>query len=364
MAARHRIAILGAGIGAEHVAGYLALPDRYDVRVICDADVERGQALASKLPGAIAVAAIDDVIGRTDIDVVDICLPPFLHGPIAAQALAAGKHVVCEKPLCASLAEYDRLATQAAAVQRRLLPVYQYRYGPGLQKLSRLIAADVTGKPMVAALETHWNRNAAYYDNPWRGRFDTELGGVVVSHAIHMHDLLTTFLGPVRRVFARTAVRGCDVETEDCAAISLELTSGTLVTHSITLGAADELSRMRLCFANLTAENDGHTPYNPGAEPWRFVPRAAGTQARIDTVLREFQPQPAGFEGFFAAIDDALADTAHAEECAAALTATGRQSIELASAIYHSAAHGVDVQLPIADDHPAYQVWARPTPAS
>lgn len=360
MAAPHRIAILGAGIGAEHVEGYLAVPGRYEIRVICDTNLERGQALASKLPNAVAVTAIDDVVGRADIDVIDICLPPFLHGTVAAQALAAGKHVVCEKPLCASLAEYDDLAAQAAAAHRRLLPVYQYRYGVGLQKLSRLIAAGVTGKLMVASLETHWNRGAAYYDNPWRGRFDTELGGVVVSHAVHMHDLLTTFLGPVRRVFARTATRVTDIETEDCAAISLELANGALVTHSITLGAADEISRMRLCFANLTAENDGHAPYDPGAEPWRFIPRGDGAQDRINAVLREFQPCPTRFAGFFNEVDGALAD----QHKAAALVAAGRQAIELTSAIYHSATHGGDVQLPLADDHPAYQSWARPTRVS
>lgn len=352
MSRKHTVAILGAGIGGAHLEGYLTVPDRFDVRVICDADEARGQGLAAKAPGAVALQSIDDTLARDDIDVIDICLPPFLHGEIAAKALAAGKHVICEKPVCGSLAEYDQLAAQAAAGQRLLLPVFQYRYSVALQKLRHLLAAGVAGKPLVAALETHWNRAAGYYDNPWRGKIATELGGAVASHAIHMHDLLTTYMGPAARVFARVGTRVNDIETEDCAAISLELASGALVTHSITLGAADEVSRIRLCFAEMTAENEGHTPYDPGVEPWQFMPRGDAAKPRIDAALAEFVPQPTGFTALFGEIADAL-DGGEGD----ALVQAGRQSIELASAIYYSAAHHQDVALPIGSDHPAHQGW-------
>ena len=116
-----------------------------------------------------------------------------------------------------------------------------------------MIAAEVTGKPLIASIETHWNRLPAYYQVPWRGRKATELGGAIISHAIHAHDLLTFTLGPVRRVFARLATRVNPIETEDCAAIVLEMACGALVTSSVTLGAAEELSKFRFCFADLTA---------------------------------------------------------------------------------------------------------------
>ena len=85
------VAILGAGIGAQHLDGYLALPDRYHVAAICDLDLEKGRALAAKAPGCAAVSDMDAVIADPAIDIIDICLPPHLHGPVAVKAFAAGK---------------------------------------------------------------------------------------------------------------------------------------------------------------------------------------------------------------------------------------------------------------------------------
>ncbi len=203
------------------------------------------------------------VLARNDVDLIDICLPPHLHLTTIEQALHAGKHVLCEKPLVGSLRDVERIRRLAESVGRNVVPVYQYRYGNGLARLRRLIAAGVTGKPLVASIETHWNRLPPYYDVPWRGRKATELGGAMLSHAIHAHDLLTFTLGPVRRVFAKVATRVNPVETDDCAAICLEMASGALVTSSVTLGAAEELSQFRFCFANLTADSPGVPPYRP-----------------------------------------------------------------------------------------------------
>ncbi len=353
MTPKRRVAILGAGIGGSHLDGYLALPELFDVRVICDANIERAHQLAARAPQVTTLRSIDDTICRDDVDLIDVCLPPRMHAGVSDQALRAGKDVVCEKPVCGSLAEFDRLAFQAKSVGRCLLPVFQYRYGIGLQKLVHLVQSGVPGRPLVASLETHWNRGESYYDNPWRGRRAHELGGAVLSHAIHMHDLLTWVLGPVRRVFARTAIRVNDIETEDCASISLEMENGALVTHSITLGAAKELSRLRFCFAYLTAGNEGQAPYDPGAEPWYFLPRQEGFQRRINMALRDFRPGPTGFTGLLAQIYAGLASKSGAW----AMQETGRRSIELASAIYHSAATGKDVSLPLAKDHPAYAGW-------
>jgi predicted dehydrogenase len=115
---------------------------------------------------------------------------------------------------------------------------------------------------------------------PWRGRKATELGGAMLGHAIHAHDLLTFTLGQVRRVFAKVATRVNPIETEDCAAICLEMESGALVTSSVTLGAAEELSKLRFCFAELTAESPGVPPYRPAEGDWRFVARGCEGKMR------------------------------------------------------------------------------------
>ena len=155
-----RVAILGAGIGAQHLTGFQALPERYAVSHICDLDAGRGQALAEAAQAAWT-GDLEVVLADPSVDLVDICLPPHLHFEVAKRALEAGKHVICEKPLTASLAEADALADVIRQSGREVFPVFQYRFGPGLTALRALIDAGIDGRPLVATLETHWKRYAA-----------------------------------------------------------------------------------------------------------------------------------------------------------------------------------------------------------
>src|SRR5439155_21418471 len=159
--------------------------------------------------------------------------------------LAAGKHAVCEKPLVSSLREVDELVRAEARSGKRIMPIFQYRFGHGLQKLKLLIAEGLAGTAYLATVETAWRRRAAYYAVPWRGKWATELGGALLGHAIHAHDMLCYVLGPVKSVFARTTTRVNPIEVEDTAAIVLEMANGALASLSVTLGSPAEISRHR-----------------------------------------------------------------------------------------------------------------------
>lgn len=352
MPERLRVAIVGAGIGAAHAEGYAAHPELFELALICDADRGRAAALAGKLPGVAVCADLVEVLSHAGIDVVDICLPPFLHTDAVRRALEAGKHVVCEKPLCGSLAEVDMLADLAERTGRRLMPVMQYGFGNGLRRLLHLRRHGVLGRAYLATVETHWTRGPAYYAAPWRGRKATELGGALVSQALHAHDLLMRVLGPVARVFARTATRVNDIETEDCAVASLLMADGALAALSVTLGAAEEISRLRFCFEALTAESS-HFPYRPSAEPWTLTPRGEAHAARIAAALEDFLPEEEGFARQFALLHAAIASGGPLP----VTVEDSRRSIELASALYHSAATATDVALPLGRDHPTYHGW-------
>jgi predicted dehydrogenase len=353
MSRQFRVAVIGAGIGAAHVEAYCANAALYQVAVVCDLDAERANKVAAKA-GAAMATSYDAVLAHDDIDLIDICLPPTLHLQAIEQALQSGRHVVCEKPLVGSLRDVERIQRAAETAARTVVPIYQYRYGNGLARLRHLIADEVTGKPLVASIETHWNRLPDYYEVPWRGRKATELGGAIIGHAIHAHDLLTFTLGPVRRVFARLATRANAIETEDCAAICLEMASGALVTSSVTLGAAEERTKFRLCFADLTAESPGVPPYRPGEGVWRFIPRGTRRQADIDASLQGFTPRQQSFAGLFEALHPALDGTAPWP-----LTLQDAyRSLELISAIYYSAATNTAVELPLPADHPVRDGWA------
>ncbi|MFW2588767.1 Gfo/Idh/MocA family protein [Sagittula sp. SSi028] len=346
-----KVAIVGAGIGAEHLAAYLALPDRFEVVTVCDLNRARAESVAHP-HGVQASSDFEAVLAHPQVDLVDICLPPHLHAPCAMAALEAGKDVVCEKPLVASLAEADALIAKASETGKRVFPVFQYRFGPGAAQLRALIDAGLAGTLYAGTVETHWNRDAAYYAVDWRGTWTGERGGAVLGHAIHIHDFLPAFLGPVARVHAELATRVNDIEVEDCAALAIRMQNGAVLTSSVTLGAAQDTSRLRLMFDGVTVES-GVSPYQPAAEGWRFTARAPVTQAQIDDVVANALPEPLGFTGFFGAVADALDGKGGRE----VTLADGRRSLEFVSAVYHSARTGQPVDLPLQSGFALYDGW-------
>ncbi|MGP4803760.1 Gfo/Idh/MocA family protein [Agrobacterium cavarae] len=353
------VAIVGAGIGAEHLKGYLALPERFSVKAICDLDVERARGVANGT--SIHVTAdLDEVLADPSIQLIDVCLPPHLHFPITLKAHAAGKDVVCEKPLVRSLEEAHALLESVKTTGRSIFPVFQYRFGPAMRQLRALIDAGLAGKAYVASSEVHWNRRKGYYDIPWRGTWKGECGGAILGHAIHAHDLICYVLGAVDEVFTMADTRVNTIETEDCAALSFRMKNGALATSSVTLGAAEDTSRLRFCFEGFTAES-GSLPYRPAEDKWRFIARAPTAQVQIDAVLATVGDGENGFTGFVEAIADAMEGRGGKE-----VTVTdGLQSIELVTAIYRSAREGKPVRLAEAAEGQWIKGWApQPAPAA
>ena len=351
--ARIRVAVLGGGIGRSHLTAYRALPDLFEIAAICDIDRVRATSLAEVFSVSQVITSLDELCGRDDLDVIDICTPPDLHVVHILQVLAAGKHAVCEKPLSASLADMDRLADAEQRSGRRVMPIFNYRFGAGMQKLRYLIEQGIAGRPYLGTVEVAWRRRAAYYDVPWRGRWQTELGGCMTGHAIHFLDLLMTVLGPVRSVFARTATLVNPIETEDCGSVSLEMANGALASVSVTLGSSAEISRQRYCFANLVAESN-LAPYDKNTgEPWQFVADTPELAAQMDAALVTFKPGAEGFEGQFARFGRSLMTGAELP----VTLADARRAIELLTAIYASARTNAAVELPVRPDHPLYHGW-------
>jgi predicted dehydrogenase len=347
-----RVAVVGGKIGSQHIEAYQKLSGLYEVRVFCDIDPAMAQKVTEQFGIPVALASFEEVLGRSDVDLVDICTPSSLHFEQSRAALRAGKHVVCEKPIAGSLAEIDTLIEAERRAGRRCSPIFQYRFGNGFRKLLHLKRKGILGKTYLATVETHWKRLPAYYAVPWRGRWRTELGGCLVTHAIHLHDMLVTALGPIRTVFARTTTRVNTIETEDSAVLALEMADGALVSLSVTLGSAVEISRLRFCFEALTAESN-HAPYRPHLEPWQFWPMDEDVGGRIEQALADFVPMPEHFEGQFGRLHAAIAGDGPMP----VTLADARISLELLTAAYYSARTGEMVTLPIGPDHPACTGW-------
>jgi len=333
-----------------HVWSWRRMKDRFHIAAVSDLDDAKSAAAAARTGAAICT--FEEVLARDDVDIVDLCTPPSLHLEQITATLAAGKHVVCEKPLVASLADCDRLAEAEAASAGRLMPIFQYRFGNGLQKVKALVDQGIAGPAYTASVEVAWRRRTEYYAVPWRGRWETELGGVLLSQAVHAIDMLTFIAGPPTKVFARVATRVNDIEVEDCAAISLELADGSLATITATLGSEQEITRHRFHFANLSAES-GTSAYESSADPWDIQPDDEGAAAAIAGVVDGWEARPEGWWGQF----ERLADALDAGEPPPVTLADARASIEFITALYDSARRGVDVALPLAPDHPLYEGW-------
>jgi predicted dehydrogenase len=336
-----RVAVAGCGgIGWAHLENFLRMPKLFDVIAIAEPNEERLRQTAGRFGIRRAYTDYEELCYFLDVEVISLATPPFLHFEQIKQALQKGKHVICEKPLVGTVAEVDELAALEVHTSKRVMPIFNYRFGHGLQKLKFLRDQNLTGRAYLTTVETAWRRRPEYYAVPWRGKFATELGGTVLSHASHAHDMLTYILGPVKSVFARTKTLVNDIEVEDCAAISLEMADGSLAALSVTMGSTAEISRHRFCFANLTAESNTR-PYDNSGDPWLFTPDNTVAASEINAALDRFVPQPEGFAGQFVRFYDAL----HDDTPLPVTLADARASLQLVEAIYASARTGQAVIL-------------------
>jgi len=346
-------AVVGCGIGKFHMLAFQKVPDFFNLAAICDIDAVKTQALADELKVPKIYTSLDALCADPEIDVIDLATPPHLHLPQMKQVLAAGKHVICEKPLVSSLRDLDELADAEKASGKRVLPIFQYRYGHGLQKLKLLRDRGLTGKAHTVNIETSWRRRDDYYAIAWRGKWATELGGCCLTHAIHAHDILTYINGPVKRVFASCTTRVNPVEVEDCAALTFEMADGSLAGSTITLGRADEISRHSFVFEKLSADSNLR-PYDSSGDPWVFKGDTPELQKQIDAALAEFRPEHEHYQGEFVRFHKAL----HGGGELPATLADARQALELITAIYHSSETHQAVELPLSSAHPKYACWA------
>ena len=352
MTMKLKVGVVGCGVGQAHIQAYQNLSDQFQVTAVCDIDEAKGRATSAKYGIANFYRDFVDLCGVREVDVIDICTPSHMHTSQAKQALAAEKHVVCEKPVSGSLKEVDELILAASRSERRVMPVFQYRFGHGVQKLKFLVEQGITGQAYLSTVETAWRRRAEYYAVPWRGKWNTELGGPLVTLAIHALDLLYYILGPAKSVYVRAKTMVNPIETEDCISASVEMRDGSLASLSVTTGSAAEISRHRFCFSNLSAESNTQ-PYNNGADPWTFTGDTPEQSKRIEDVLARFTPLPEGYVGQFYRFYQALRNNTPLP----VTLADARASLELITAMYSSAQTGQAASLPVNNDHAKYAGW-------
>jgi predicted dehydrogenase len=222
------LALIGLGPGSQpHVKSLVDLADRVDVRHAVCRHPERADlgALAGRVR---AIADLDAVLADPSVQAVIVATPASTHAEIAGRCLAAGRHVLVEKPLEVTRDRAEALVTAARASGRRFGVVLQHRFRPGSLRLRALLAGGALGAVQFASVRVPWWRpQAGYYDQPGRGTLQRDGGGVLLTQAIHALDLFRSLVG-VQAVESAQATTTAvhQMETEDYAAALLRLDGG------------------------------------------------------------------------------------------------------------------------------------------
>ncbi|CAM3608027.1 MULTISPECIES: Gfo/Idh/MocA family protein [Saccharibacillus] len=223
-------AIIGCGtIFAQHARALVNMEEA-QLRLAVDLDLPRAEREAAAY-GCEAARDYRTVLERPDIEVVHLCTPHHLHAEMAAELLAAGKHVLTEKPIAHTpeAARSLRIAA-AAAGPAQLGVVFQNRYNESSRQIREIIDSGRLGRLLCLKGAVTWSRSPDYYtDNPWRGRIATEGGGLLINQTIHTLDLLQWFAGgEIERIAGSvtTDALGDYIEVEDTAHACLDFSNG------------------------------------------------------------------------------------------------------------------------------------------
>ncbi|MBF2735653.1 MAG: Gfo/Idh/MocA family oxidoreductase [Betaproteobacteria bacterium AqS2] len=223
------VGVVGVGMAAKpHLEALARLPELAAVKQVWSRTPGPAEAAAAKL-GARASAGLDELLADPAVDAVLLLTPPNARVEIIERCAAAGKAVLAEKPLGRDVAEARRAA---AACEQHGVPlgvVLQHRRRDDVRRLQELIAAGALGKLALARLDFPWWRGQEYYDERGRGSKERDGGGVLLTQAVHILDLLLLLLGPVAEVRALAGTSALHrMETEDFAVAGLRFESGAL----------------------------------------------------------------------------------------------------------------------------------------
>lgn len=222
-------AIVGCGrVSRKHVEALTKHLPAARLVAVCDIQKDR----ASKVATALSIPAYDSysqmLQKHPEIDVVNVLTPSGDHAQHVIDIANYSKHIVVEKPMALTVPDAERMVRACESVGVKLFVVKQNRTNPPILKLKEAMAGGRLGKMVMGTVRVRWCRTQEYYNHDnWRGTWAKD-GGVLMNQASHHVDLLTWMMGDVESVFAYSATRLVDIETEDTAVAVLKFWNGSL----------------------------------------------------------------------------------------------------------------------------------------
>lgn len=352
------VGIIGCGaIAGNHVEGFRGA-DGARVIACLDADPERAAAFAQR-HGIEQAAATVSQLAELGVQAVAVCTPHPTHEAIVAQAAASGLHVLCEKPIAVDTASARRMVEACEAAGVRLGVLFQRRFWPAAQRLRAAIDDGTVGAPILGQCTVSLHRDPSYYTrDAWRGHWDTDGGGVLMTQAIHYIDLLQWYMGAVSEVYGRwdTFMHGEHIEVEDTAAAVLVFASGAMATLVATTGATPA-GGVQIRLTGRTGATVSLSEYPEGSagtvEVWDVPGQvhhdpALGRGIDPDVDLARINAQLAPYHA--AQIQDFVAAVRRGR-CPAVTGREALKSLEIIEAVYRCQRTGRPVRLGRSDAH-------------
>src|SRR5271170_580059 len=299
---RLKAAIVGCGkVATTHALAYEALPTS-ELVAVCDVAPERAQAFAERFH-VNPYTDLAEMLKREKVNVLSICTQHTQHPAAVEIAAAAGVHAISEKPLAIDLESCDRAIAAARAAGIKLGVISQRRWYEPVQRMKEAIDSGKLGKPVLAIVTMlGWREPAYYLSDPWRGTWEGEGGGVVVSQAPHYLDLLCWLMGPVAEVQAYwDNYNHPGIEVDDTVVASVRFKSGgmgsIILSNSQRPGLYGKIHVHGSSGASVGAETDSGSPFISGVTekmdpPFNDIWTVPGEENNLEAWNREDRSRP------------------------------------------------------------------------
>lgn len=255
------IGLIGCGgIAEPHLNGYLKVEDAR-VTAVCDVVAENAKKRAQQAGGAQIFSDIADLLANSDVDVVDICLPHHLHKDAIVAAANAGKHILCEKPLCLTLEEAAAVKKAVSENGVTLMCAHNQLFMPPLKLARELINEGIFGKVYeIRTTDSFYHRF-----NPetmgWRAHRQFIGGGELIDTGYHPSYMLLYLAGsrPVEVTAMLSQHRLTFMDGEDSAQVLVRFEDGSVgnIVSSWAYEPADTTERFSLVAEKGYLSSDG-----------------------------------------------------------------------------------------------------------